>query len=89
MSMMTAAILAVAITTAIITTIETVVDAVRRAAAPDDPTSRAAPRRQARRPSGVSYPTGVIRPQYLPALAQSRLLRLRAAHLSTATRHRR
>jgi hypothetical protein len=93
MHMMRAAILAV--TKAIITGIRATVDAVGRTT-PGDLTSHAITvaasrgiRRQAMRASGVSHPIGLIRPQYLPALAQSRLLRLRIAHLSAATRHRR
>jgi hypothetical protein len=96
MHTMTEAILAVAITTAIITAIEAAIDAVRRAVAPENSTFRALPmatprgvRRQPIRGPGVSRPIGVIPPQYLPALAQSRLLRRRTAHQPMATRYRR
>lgn len=43
--------------------------------------ARAGNRRRAVRECAPSRPIGFIQPQYLPALAQSRLLRLQTAHL--------
>ena len=47
------------------------------------PTPPAVARRARRRPPrarGISRQTGRVRPEYLPALARSRLLRLRGLH---------
>jgi hypothetical protein len=83
MNVMTAAILGITAITAIILTIAAVVSAAARAAA-ESPATQVVPvatppriRRRAMRSSGVSRPIGLIRPQYLPALAHSRVLRLR------------
>lgn len=46
-------------------------------------------RRTVMRERASSRSVGLIRPEYLPALAQSRLLRLRMAHLSITTRRQR
>jgi hypothetical protein len=83
MNMMTAAILGITAITAIILTISAAVSAAARAAA-GSPATQVVPvatpprvRRRAMRNSGVSRPIALIRPQYLPALARSRILRLR------------
>jgi hypothetical protein len=83
MNMMTAAILGITALTAIILTITAAVSAAARAVS-ENPTTQEVPvatppriRRRALRNSGVSRPIGLIRPQYLPALARSRILRLR------------
>jgi hypothetical protein len=83
MNMMTAAILGIAAVTAIIITITAAVSAAARAAS-ESPAPQVVPvatppriRRRAMRNSTVSRPIGLIRPQYLPALARSRILRLR------------
>jgi hypothetical protein len=80
MNIMTAAILAI---TAIILTITAAISAAARAAS-ESPETKAVPletqprvRRRAMRNTGVSRPIALIRPQYLPALARSRILRLR------------
>jgi hypothetical protein len=88
MNMMTAAILTSTALTAIITTITAAVSAATRAALQSQAT-RVIPvsapsklRRHAVRRSGVSRPMGLIRPQYLPALARSRILRPRIRPLT-------
>jgi hypothetical protein len=70
--------------TAIILTIAAALSVAARAAASESSTTQAVPaatpsrvRRRAMRNSGVSRPIALIRPQYLPALARSRVLRLR------------
>jgi hypothetical protein len=97
MNMMTTALRAITAVTAIITTITAAVSAAVRAApgSPATPTVPAAGspevRRQAMRNwnSGTSCPIGPIRPQYLPAVAQSRIFRLGMSHRLIRTRHRR
>lgn len=85
--MTTAVILAATVVPTMITTIAAVKAARDWAAREISPlrvgpvTSRPGIRRQGLRDSGMSRPIGLIRPQYLPALAQSRLLRLQTAHL--------
>jgi hypothetical protein len=83
MNMMTAAILGITAITTIILTIAAAVSAAARAAG-ESPATQVVPvatpprvRRRAMRNSAVSRPIGLIRPQYLPALARSRILRLR------------
>ena len=83
MNMMTAAILGITAITAIILTIAAAVSAAARAAS-ESPATQVVPlatppriRRRAIRNSGISRPIALIRPQYLPALARSRILRLR------------
>jgi hypothetical protein len=83
MNMMTAAILGITAITAIILTITAALSAAARAAS-ESPATQVTPvatpagiRRRAVRNSVVSRPIGLIRPQYLPALARSRILRLR------------
>ena len=83
MNVMTAAILGITAITAIILTIAAAVSAAARAAA-ESPETKSVPvatppriRRRAMRNSAVSRPIALIRPQYLPALARSRILRLR------------
>ena len=83
MNVMTAAILAITAITAIILTITAAISAAARAAA-ESPETKAVPvatqprvRRRALRNTAVSRPIALIRPQYLPALARSRILRLR------------
>lgn len=95
MSMMTLATRAITAITVIVTaTIAAVGTAARTGL--DRPTIPAIPaaaspksRRRVVRTSGVSRPIGMIRPQYLPALARARSLRLRMAHLVIATPRRR
>jgi hypothetical protein len=84
MNMMTAAILGITAITAIILTIAAAVSAAARAVASENPATHVAPvaapprvRRRTMRSSGGSRPIALIRPQYLPALARSRILRLR------------
>lgn len=43
-------------------------------------------RRRARRRSGIRRSVGLIRPQYLPALARARILRTQISYLGIATR---
>ena len=95
MSMMTVATRAITAITVIVTTITAAVGAGARTGL-DGPTIPATPaaaspksRRRAVRTSGISRPLGMIRPQYLPALARARSLRLRMAHLAIATPRRR
>ena len=95
MNMMTLAIRATTAITVIVTTITAAVSAAARPGR-DRLTTRAIPaavspksRRRAVRTSGVSRSIGMIRPQYLPALAQARSLRLRMAHVAIATPRRR
>jgi hypothetical protein len=83
MNMMTAAFLGITAITVIILTIAAAVSAAARAAS-ESPEIQSVPvatqprvRRRAMRNSGVSRPIAPIRPQYLPALARSRILRLR------------
>lgn len=82
-NVMTAAILGITAITAIILTIAAAVSTAARAAS-GSPENKSVPvatqprvRRRAMRNSGVSRPIALIRPQYLPALARSRILRLR------------
>jgi hypothetical protein len=83
MNMMTAAILGITAITAIILTIAAAVRAAARAAserlAAQGVTAATPPRvrRRATRNSLVARPIALIRPQYLPALARSRILRVR------------
>jgi hypothetical protein len=84
MKMMTAAILGITAITAIIQMITAAVSAAARAAASESPATQGVPvatpprvRRRVMRNSGVSRPITLIRPQYLPALARSRILRQR------------
>jgi len=95
MNMMTAASRAITAITVIVTSITAAVSAAARTGL-DSPTTRAIPvvaspkiRRQAVRTSGILHPIGLIRPQYLPALARARSLRLRMSHLAIATPRRR
>jgi hypothetical protein len=95
MNMMTAAILAITAMAAVITTIMAAVSAAAWAAL-KGPATRVIPvaapptiRRRAKRDSRIPRPIGLIRPQYLPALARSRILRPRMLHLSSTTPHRR
>ena len=48
----------------------------------DSPPPRAAPRarRRAPRATGIARQTSRVRPEYLPALARSRILRMRGLH---------
>jgi len=94
MKMMTAGAPAITAVTAIITTITAAFSAAIRSAraALGSPAARAIPvvappgiRRQATRYSGISRPVGLVRPEYLPALARSQILRLRIARLPTTT----
>jgi hypothetical protein len=92
MSIMTVAARAItAITVIVTTTMEAVGVAARTGL--DRPTIPVAAspksRRRAVRISGVSRPIAMIRPQYLPALARARSLRLQMAHLAIATPRRR
>ena len=83
MNTMTAAILGITALTAIILTLMAALNAAPRAASESSATQlvpAATPpriRRRTMRTPGVSRPIGLIRPQYLPALARSRILRLR------------
>lgn len=84
MNVMTAAILGITAITAIILMIAAAVSAPARAAASESQATQVVPaaspprvRRRTMRSSGVSRPIALIRPQYLPALARSRILRLR------------
>ena len=81
MNTMTAAILGITGITAIILTIAAAVSAAVRAAASESPATQvvpvATPPRIRRRALRVSRPIALIRPQYLPALARSRILRMR------------
>jgi hypothetical protein len=82
MNVMTAAILGITAIMAIILTIAAAVSAAARAASESPETKVPAAtqpgiRRRAMRNSGVSRPINLIRPQYLPALAHTRILRLR------------
>jgi hypothetical protein len=83
MNTMTAAILGITALTAIILTLMAALNAAPRAASESSATQvvpGATPpriRRRATQTPGVSRPIGLIRPQYLPALARSRILRLR------------
>ena len=95
MNMMTVASRAITAITVIVTTITAAVSAAARTGL-DRPTARAirvaaSPklRRQALRTSGVLHPIGLIRPQYLPALARARSLRLRMSYVAIATPRRR
>ena len=95
MSMMTVATRAITAITVIVTTTMAAVGVAARTGF-DRPTIPAIPaaaspksRRRAVRISGVSRPIGTIRPQYLPALARARSLRLQMAHLAIATPRRR
>jgi hypothetical protein len=88
MNMMTAMILAGTALTAIILMLTAAFGGAERGAGKSS-TTRAIPptaptviRRPAIRDRASSRSIGLIRPQYLPALAQSRLLRLRMAHLA-------
>jgi hypothetical protein len=89
MNMMTAAFLSNAVT-AIITTITAAVGAAARMASKPRPTlviPVAAPRRirrQAQQCSGIFRSIGLIPPQYMPALAQSQILRLRMLQATAA-----
>ena len=78
----TAVVLTITAITAIIMITAAVSAAAR--AAPEGTATQVVPvatppkiRRRALRNSRVSRPMGLIRPQYLPALARSRILRLR------------
>ena len=88
MNMMTIAFLAIAAITVIVTTISAAINIVARTRL-DSPTTRAIPatvstrvRRHATRVAGISRPIRLIRPQYLPALARARILRLQTSHLA-------
>jgi hypothetical protein len=94
MNMMTTAFVAIATITVIATTIAAAINAAARMGV-DRPTTRAIPatvstraRRQATRGARVSRPIRLIRPQYLPALARARILRLQTSHLAVATPRR-
>jgi hypothetical protein len=95
MNMMTVAIRAIAAITVVVTTMMTAAGATGRTGL-DRATTRTISaaaslkaRRRAVRASGVSRSIGMIRPQYLPALARARSLRLRMAHVAIATPRRR
>ena len=93
MNMMTVATRAITAITVIVTTITSAVGAAGRTGL-DRPITSAIPaaaspktRRRVVRTSGISRSIGMIRPQYLPALARARSLRL--AHLAIAIPRRR
>jgi hypothetical protein len=94
MSMMSMVTRAMAATRVMVTTVTALVSAAARTGAGSRtvPSRRAAAllkhRRRGVRAHGNSHPVGLIRPQYLPALAQARSLRLRMAHLSVTTPRR-
>jgi hypothetical protein len=97
MNTMTTAFRAITAVTAIITTITAAVGAAARAALKRPVTPTVSPanppgvRRRTMRNwnSGISCPIGPIRPQYLPALAQSRIFRMQVLHRPIRTKHRR
>jgi hypothetical protein len=82
MNTMTAAILGITALTAIILTLMAALNAAPRSASESSATQvvpAATPpriRRRTMRTPGVSRPIALIRPQYLPALAHSRILRM-------------
>ena len=88
MKRMTAGVPAITAVKAIITTITAAFSAAFRSAraALESTATRAIPvaappgiRRHATRYSGISRPIGLVRPEYLPALERSLILRLRIA----------
>jgi len=94
MNMLTAASLVFAALTVVVTAITTARSATARTNL-DRPIPRAIPaavatriRRQAMRASRVSRPIRRVRPQYLPALARARILRLQTSHLAITTPRR-
>jgi hypothetical protein len=95
MNMMTAMILAGTALTAIIVMLTAAFAGAGRRGGTSStmpPIAATAPtriRRTVMRERASSRSVGLIRPQYLPALVQSRLLRLRMAHLSITTRRQR
>jgi hypothetical protein len=90
MSMLTAAIPAIATITVIVTRITAALSATPRTDQ-DHSTTRAIPTpvsTRARRQPTRSRPVRAIRPQYLPALARARILRLQTSHLALTTTRR-
>ena len=88
MDIIPALILAVTGLTVIVIVITAAFGGADQSAPKSSTTATSAPTRvqgQAARDTGMSRSMVPIRPQYLPALAQSRLLRLRTAHLSITT----
>lgn len=66
----------------------TVRTGAERSSSPSLVVASAGYRRRGLRTVATSHSMGLIRPQYLPALARARSLRLRVAHLPVAVRPR-
>ena len=95
MSMMPEAMFAIATISMAVTTIAAAMGATVRTDL-DRPIARETPTvvstrtpQEATRISGISRPIKPIGPQYLPALARARILRLQTSHLAVTTPRRR